>query len=95
VLFECAREAVDGLPAYTRPAWPAVLNGEPGEVADAPGVIGFAEPHVLVGAPGWPVVGDCNVSPASAVAPVATVKAMTQNAAAVKFLKSLAIGTSV
>src|SRR5260370_33856227 len=24
---------------------------------EAPGVIGFAGPHVLVGAPGWPVVG--------------------------------------
>jgi len=68
------------------------LNGEPGEVAEAPGVIGFAEPHVLVGAPGWPVVGVWSVPPeASAVAPVATVNAMTQNEVAAKFLKSLAI----
>ena len=78
------------MPAYTLPAWPLVLNGEPGELADAPGVIGFAKLHVLVGAPGWPVVGVCMVSPARAVAPVARVRAMTQNAVAVTFLKSLA-----
>jgi hypothetical protein len=91
VLFEWAREAVSGLPAYTTPAWPAALNGEPGEVAELPGVTGFASPHVLVGAPGWPVVGVCSVPPASAVAPVARVRAMTQNALAVIFLTSLAI----
>jgi hypothetical protein len=67
------------------------LNGEPGEFAVLPGVTGLAAPHVLVGAPGWPVVGVCIVPPASAVAPVATVSATTQNALAAKFLKSLAI----
>jgi hypothetical protein len=54
-------------------------------------VTGLAVPHVLFGAPGWPVVGVCKVPPASAVAPVATVSAITQNEVAAKFLKSLAI----
>src|SRR5216684_6056922 len=70
------------------------LNGEPGELTELPGVTGLARPQVLVGAPGWPVVGVCNVSPARAVAPVARVRAMTQNALAVTFLMSLPMSTS-
>src|SRR5258707_9359065 len=57
VLFALASDAVPGLPAYTTPAWPLGLNGEPGAATEDPGVTGFAGPHVLVGAPGWPVVG--------------------------------------
>jgi hypothetical protein len=57
VLLEWASDAVSGLPAYTTPAWPAELKGEPAAVADAPGVTGLLSPHVLAGAPGWPVVG--------------------------------------
>ena len=57
VLFALANEAVPGLPAYTAPACPLPLNGEPGAVAEEPGVAGLSGPHVLVGAPGWPVVG--------------------------------------
>jgi hypothetical protein len=57
VLFALANEAVPGLPAYTTPACPLPLNGEPGAAADEPGVTGLAGPHVFAGAPGWPVVG--------------------------------------
>src|SRR5216684_7527698 len=71
------------------------LNGEPGELTELPGVTGLARLHVLLGAPGWPVVGFCGVSPARAVAPVARVRAMTQNALAVTFLMSLPMSTSV
>src|SRR5262249_58588809 len=39
------------------PACPLPLNGEPLAVADEPGVTGLSGPHVLVGAPGWPVAG--------------------------------------
>src|SRR6266851_1835685 len=70
------------------------LNGEPGELTELPGVTGLARPQVLAGAPGCPVVGVCNVSPARAVAPVARVRAMTQNALAVTFLMSLPMSTS-
>jgi hypothetical protein len=45
------------LPAYTFPAWPVGLNGEPGALAAPPGVTGFAKLHVFAGAPGLPVVG--------------------------------------
>jgi hypothetical protein len=57
VLFELASDAVLGFPAYTTPAWPLGLNGEPGAAAELPGITGLAGPHVFVGAPGWPVVG--------------------------------------
>src|SRR5260370_1374087 len=57
VLFAWVRDAVPGLPAYTNPAWPLALNGEPGALAEEPGVTGLDGPHVLVGAPRWPVVG--------------------------------------
>ena len=57
MLFALAKDAVPGLPAYTAPAWPLALNGEPGAFAEAPGVTELSGPHVLAGAPGWPVVG--------------------------------------
>src|SRR5215467_267970 len=57
VLFAWAKDAVPGLPAYTNPAWPLGLNGEPGALAEEPGVTGLAGPHVLAGAPRWPVAG--------------------------------------
>ena len=57
MLFAWANEAVSGLPAYTTPACPLALNGEPAAVAEEPGVAGFAGPHVFAGAPGWPVAG--------------------------------------
>jgi len=57
VLFALANDAVPGLPAHTTPAWPLGLNGEPGAATEDPGVTGFAGPQVLVGAPGWRVVG--------------------------------------
>src|SRR5216684_3226354 len=57
VLFAWVRDAVPGLPAYTNPAWPLALTGEPGALAEEPGVPGLDGPHVLVGAPRWPVVG--------------------------------------
>src|SRR5258708_25566183 len=57
VLFALASDAVPGLPAYTTPACPLALNGEPGAAAAAPGVTGLAGPHVFAGAPGWPVTG--------------------------------------
>src|SRR5260370_17692436 len=68
VLFALANDAVPGLPAYTTPAWPLGLNGEPGAVTEDPGVTGFAGPHVLVGAPAWPVVGASTAPEASGVA---------------------------
>jgi hypothetical protein len=67
VLFAFANDAVPGLPAYTFPAWPVGLNGEPGAVAEDPGVTGFEGPHVLAGAPGWPVVGVSSAHEASGV----------------------------
>jgi hypothetical protein len=57
VLFELASDAVSGLPAYTTPAWPPGLKGEPLADAALPGITGLAGPHVLAGAPGWLVVG--------------------------------------
>jgi hypothetical protein len=68
VLFEWARDAVPGLPAYTSPAWPLALNGEPGALADEPGVTGFDGPQVLAGAPRWPVDGFCVAKAATGVA---------------------------
>jgi hypothetical protein len=41
VLFALANDAVPGLPAYTTPAWPLGLNGEPGAVTEDPSVTGF------------------------------------------------------
>ena len=44
-----------GLPAYTDPAWPFGLNGDPFALADLPGVeVAFELPHVVPGAPGCP-----------------------------------------
>jgi hypothetical protein len=34
------------------------LNGDPGELAELPGVTGLSGPQTLFGAPGCPVVGD-------------------------------------
>jgi hypothetical protein len=75
VLFEWASEAVPGLPAYTTPACPAGLNGDPGAVAELPGITGLDGPQVLVGAPGWPVVG---LTVAAAVVAVATISPSRQ-----------------
>lgn len=71
------------MPAYTFPAWPVALNGEPGALPDAPGVTGFASPHVLVGAPGWPVVG---LTVAHAATGVAVIKP-TEHTAASRYLR--------
>jgi len=85
VLFEWLSEAVLGLPAYTTPAWPFGLNGDPEAVAEAPGVTGLDGPQVLVGAPGWPVVG---LTVAAAVVAVATISATRQNTMITSFLRS-------
>ena len=64
-LFACCAEAVPGLPAYTVPACPFGLNGEPLALAELPGVDVASElPQVVPGAPGWPGpfglgVGEC------------------------------------
>jgi hypothetical protein len=55
VLFAFAAEAVPGLPAYTVPAVPVALNGEPAAVAAPPGVefaFPAGPPQVVFGAPG-------------------------------------------
>jgi hypothetical protein len=52
-LFAFANDAVAGFPAYTFPAVPLELNGEPCADAEPPGVNdAFAFPHVVAGAPG-------------------------------------------
>ena len=52
-LFECANDAVPGFPAYTPPAVPFALNGEPCADAEPPGVNdALSFPQVVVGAPG-------------------------------------------
>jgi hypothetical protein len=51
-LLAFADEAVPGLPAYTVPAVPFGLNGEPLAVAELPGVdVASALPQVVPGAP--------------------------------------------
>jgi len=83
VLFEWLSEAVLGLPAYTTPAWPFGLNGDPEAVAELPGITGLDGPQVLVGAPGWPVVG---LTVAAAVVAVATISATRQSTMITSFL---------
>jgi hypothetical protein len=83
VLFAWANDAVSGLPAYTAPAWPLALNGEPGAAAEAPGVAGLSGPQVFVGAPGWPVVG---LTVAHADAGAATSRPM-EHAAASRYFR--------
>jgi hypothetical protein len=53
-LWEFAREAVPGLPAYTVPAVPDGLNTEPPAEAELPGVddVALELPQVVPGAPG-------------------------------------------
>jgi hypothetical protein len=54
-LCEWAEDAVPGFPAYTVPAVPAELNGEPEAEFEPPGVeVAPWLPHVVPGAPGWP-----------------------------------------
>jgi hypothetical protein len=55
VLPACSDEAVPGLPAYTWPACPFGLNGEPFASAALPGLEpAFELPQVVPGAPGCP-----------------------------------------
>src|SRR5712692_11915743 len=89
-LMVCGRDASDavpGLPAYTLPACPARLNGEPVAEAAAPGVTLLLGPHVFVGAPGWPV--------ARAGVPPNKVKLATQATPSAKSRTSLFIASSI
>src|ERR1700674_2013969 len=63
-----------------------MLNGEPGEFAELPGVTRLSGPHVLVGAPGWPVVGFCI---ALAEIPVVRINVRAQNVTAATLRRSL------
>src|SRR5215467_13467056 len=45
------------------PAIPLGLKGDPFAFAALPGVPGFSGPHVLFGAPFWPVVGFTRADP--------------------------------
>jgi hypothetical protein len=54
-LLERKADAVPGLPAYTVPACPFGLNGDPLALTAFPGVEPALElPQVVPGAPGWP-----------------------------------------
>src|SRR5712692_5784500 len=89
-LMVCGRDASDavpGLPAYTLPACPARLNGEPVAEAAAPGVTLLLGPHVFVGAPGWPV--------ARAGVPPNKVKLATQATPSAKSRTSLFMASSI
>jgi len=87
-LWECNAEAVPGLPAYTVPAWPLGLNGEPPALTELPGVeVAPGLPQVVPGAPGCP--GPLGLGSANAVAGIATAMPATAIAAS-----SLLIGTS-
>src|SRR6516164_4220254 len=87
-LWECNAEAVPGLPAYTVPAWPLGLNGEPFAFTALPGVeVAPGLPQVVPGAPGCP--GPFGLGSANAVAGIATAMPATAIAAS-----SLLIGTS-
>ena len=55
--LEFATDAVPLFPAYTLPACPVLLNGDPPALTALPGVEVPGEPQVFVGAPLWPVVG--------------------------------------
>jgi hypothetical protein len=69
-LAACAAEAVPGLPAYTVPAVPFALNGEPDAEAAAPGVefaFPAGPPQVVFGAPGCPGPFGLGVAEATAV----------------------------
>ena len=59
--LEFATDAVPGFPAYTLPACPALLNGDPGAEAALPGVGPLpVPPHEWPAfEPFWPVVGVC------------------------------------
>ena len=72
-LFACSAEAVPGLPAYTVPACPLGLNGEPLALAELPGVtVALGLPQVVPGAPGWP--GPFGLVSANAADGIATMK---------------------
>src|SRR5207302_11044271 len=90
VLLEFANDAVSGLPAYTFPAWPAALNGEPVAVAELPGVTGLSGPQVFAGAPGWPVVG---LTCAATGRAVATLAKPTKIAIAMGFRMAVLLST--
>lgn len=98
MLLACSVDAVPGLPAYTVPACPFGLNGEPFALAALPGVFGACGVPQLFPAldPCCPVVGftvGASTS-ASAVNPVATVMTTTHAQLVTVVRMSLCISTS-
>lgn len=93
VELEFASDAVPGFPAYTVPACPLGLNGDPDAATALPGVCVPGAPHVFVGAPRCPVVGFwvgfCKLLAANADPPVTSKVPIARYASKLCFIWAL------